>query len=77
MRVRSTDNTIRKQPLTGMRLKAMILPVTVGKYDELAKSSIQEMMKLRSEMHYGMREAGETEKKGGDSLREIEGKREK
>jgi hypothetical protein len=38
-----------------MRLKAMVLKVTVLKYDEvLAKSSIQEIMKLKSKMNIGL-----------------------
>jgi hypothetical protein len=63
-----------------MRLKVMVLKVTVWKYDELAKSTIQEMMKLEGKTKIGwleLREAWETEEKGEGSLRGMEGKRER
>jgi hypothetical protein len=64
-----------------MRLKAMVLKVTFWKYDELlAKSTIQEMMKLEGKTKMGgveLREAWETEEKGEGSLRGIEGKSER
>jgi hypothetical protein len=64
-----------------MRLKAMVLKVTVWEYDELAKSTIQEMIKLDGMMTtigtLELREAGEIEEKGEGSLRGMEGKRER
>jgi hypothetical protein len=64
-----------------MRLKAMVLKVTVWEYDELAKSTIQETMKLDGTRTtigpFELRETGETEEKGEGSLRGMERKRER